>query len=212
VFQLEDRLGGFLNWANGLTLGRLILGPVILSVLMSGREWLAFALFVVAMITDLCDGYLARRSNSVTELGKLMDPLADKVLVSLLLLAFWRMGLRYVPFWMVAVVIARELLILGCRTGVLKSGEGFVTSRAAKWKTAVQMGWVALVLLHLALMGETGFLLYSQVAGRFESVLLFVGGASVALTLLSGIEYMINGRALSMIRNGADAGKTHDGS
>jgi len=200
-----------LNWANGLTLGRLILGPVIFAVLMSGRLWLAFALFVVAMITDLCDGYLARRSNSVTELGKLMDPLADKVLVSLLLVAFWRLGLRYVPLWMIAIVLGRELLILGCRTGVLKSGEGFVTSRAAKWKTAAQMGWVALVLLYLSLVSGTGSPLHSLAGGRFESVLLFIGGIAVALTLVSGIEYMINGRALSIARNGRTQGKIHRG-
>ncbi len=200
-----------MNWANGLTLGRLILGPVIFAVLMSGRLWLAFALFVVAMISDLCDGYLARRSNSVTELGKLMDPLADKVLVSLLLVAFWRMGLRYVPFWMVAVVVGRELLILGCRTGVLKSGEGFVTSRAAKWKTAAQMGWVALVLLYLSLIGGTDSVLHELAGGRLESVLLFVGGLAVALTLVSGIEYMINGRALSMVGSSRHAGRTDKG-
>ncbi len=200
-----------MNWANRLTLGRLILGPVIVAVLMSGRLWLAFTLFVIAMISDLCDGYLARRSNSVTELGKLMDPLADKVLVSLLLIAFWRSGIRYVPFWMVAVVVGRELLILGCRTGVLKSGEGFVTSRAAKWKTAAQMGWVALVLLYLSLTTGTDSPLHSLAGGRLESVLLFVGGIAVALTLVSGVEYMINGRVLSIAMNGRAAGKTHRG-
>ncbi|MFH1864800.1 MAG: CDP-alcohol phosphatidyltransferase family protein, partial [Candidatus Eisenbacteria bacterium] len=109
-----------MNWPNGLSVARLIMGPIVLVCLVTGYVRLAFYIFVVAMFTDLCDGYLARRSNRVTEFGKLMDPLADKVLVSLVLVGLLFMGLSFVSLWMVAVIIARELLILGCRTGVFK--------------------------------------------------------------------------------------------
>ena len=85
-----------MNWPNGLSVARLIMGPVVLVCLLTGYVRLAFYIFVVAMLTDLCDGYLARRSNRVTEFGKLMDPLADKVLVSLVLVGLLFMGLTFV--------------------------------------------------------------------------------------------------------------------
>lgn len=196
-----------MNWPNGLTVGRLILGPVVLACLRAGAVRLAFYLFLVAMLTDLCDGYLARRSNRVTEFGRLMDPLADKVLVSLVLIGFLLLGLPYVPFWMVAAIVGRELLILGCRAGVFKSGEGFVTSRIAKFKTAAQMVWIASVLLHLAAVSRAGVPLDASDAGVVESVLWSFGAFAVALTLISGAEYLVGGRGLARMRNSvAEAG------
>ena len=85
-----------MNWPNGLSVARLIMGPIVLVCLVTGYVRLAFYIFVVAMFTDLCDGYLARRSNRVTEFGKLMDPPADKVLVSLVLVGLLFMGLSFV--------------------------------------------------------------------------------------------------------------------
>ncbi|MFH1690072.1 MAG: CDP-diacylglycerol--glycerol-3-phosphate 3-phosphatidyltransferase [Candidatus Eisenbacteria bacterium] len=180
-----------MNWPNGLSVARLIMGPIVLVCLLTGFVRLAFYIFVVAMLTDLCDGYLARRSNRVTEFGKLMDPLADKVLVSLVLIGLLFMGLPFVSLWMVAVIIARELLILGCRTGVFKSGEGFVTSRAAKWKTAAQMVWISGTLLYLTVISRVGLSPGDPQCQAIERGLWGVGVVAVALTIISGADYLV---------------------
>ena len=183
-----------MNLPNGLTVARLFLGPVILACLLAGQIAVAFYLFVAAMITDLYDGYLARRSHSVTEFGKLMDPLADKVLVSLALVGFVLLRVPFVGIWMAAAIIGRELLILGWRTGAVKSGDGFVTSRMAKWKTAAQMAWVALILLYLTLHAYAGNA-PSDSGGDAGSVVLWILGlGTVVITLASGAEYILNGR------------------
>jgi len=184
-----------MNWPNGLTLGRLVLGPVVLAAVLTGRVRLAFFLFVLAMLSDLYDGYIARRRNQVTEFGKLMDPLADKVLVSAVLIAFLLVGLPYVPLWIVAVILGRELLILGCRTGVVKSGEGFITSRIAKLKTAVQMIWIALILLYLSAVPLLSPA--ARIERAIEVFLYALALAAVALTIVSGVEYLLNGHALA---------------
>ena len=194
-----------MNWPNGLTVARLVLGPIVLVTLLSAGVRLSFFLFVIAMLTDLCDGYLARRSNRVTEFGKLMDPLADKVLVGLVLVGLVILGLPYVPLWMVVTVLGRELLILGCRTGVLKSGEGFVTSRIAKLKTAAQMIWIALILLYLSLPQTHRGDAANDAAGLFNAVLWGIGVVVVALTLVSGVEYLLNGRAVARAHGAAPA-------
>lgn len=192
-----------MNWPNGLTLARLVLGPIVLVTLLSAGVRLSFCLFVIAMLTDLYDGYLARRSNRVTEFGKLMDPLADKVLVGLVLVGFVILDLPYVPLWMVATVLGRELLILGCRTGVLKSGEGFVTSRIARLKTAAQMIWIALILLYLSIPAPGSGDTQAPAAGPVNAVLWGLGVVVVALTVVSGIEYLLNGRGIARAHGAA---------
>jgi CDP-diacylglycerol--glycerol-3-phosphate 3-phosphatidyltransferase len=183
-----------MNWPNGLTVARIIMGPIVLVCLLTGSVRPAFWIFVVAMLTDLYDGYLARRSNNVTQFGKLMDPLADKVLVSLVLVGLLLTGRSFAPLWMVAVVIGRELLILGCRTGVFKSGETLVTRRTAKWKTAAQMVWLAASLLYLAAVPTLGLTPGGDAATAVEKVLWYLGIIAVVLTVVSGAQYMIGRR------------------
>lgn len=179
---------------NGLTVARLILGPIVLACLVSGQVRLCFYLFLVAMLTDLYDGYLARRSDSVTEFGKLMDPLADKVLVSLTLVGLLLLHVPYVSVWMAAAIIGRELLILGWRTGAVKSGDGFLTSRVSKWKTASQMAWLALVLLHLTVVSRAGIAPADSGGGPVSAFLWTFGLAVVLMTLVSGAEYILSGK------------------
>jgi phosphatidylglycerophosphate synthase len=104
------------------------------------------------------------------------------------------MGMSFAPLWMVAVVIGRELLILGCRTGVFKSGETLVTRRTAKWKTAFQMIWVAASLLYLAVRPALGMAPGSEPAALVERALWCLGLISVALTVISGAQYLIGRR------------------
>ncbi len=183
-----------MNLPNRLTVARLILAPIVLACLIAGEVRLCFYLFLVAMLTDLYDGYLARKSNNVTEFGKLMDPLADKVLVSLTLIGFLLLRVPYVRLWMVAAIVGRELLILGWRTGAVKSGDGFVTSRVAKWKTASQMAWVALMLLHLTILSRMGVAPAAAGEGVAGTFLWMFGLATVVLTLVSGAEYVLSRR------------------
>ena len=180
-----------MNWPNGLTVARMIMGPIVLVCLLTGSVRLAFYIFVIATLTDIGDGYLARRSNNVTEFGKLMDPLADKILVSLVLVGFLFMRLPFVSLWMVAIILARELLILGCRTGVFRSGEGFVTSKAAKWKTAAQMVWVSSSLLYLVVIHGLGLSPGDPSCQVVERVLWGLGVVAVVLTVISGVDYLV---------------------
>ena len=180
-----------MNWPNGLTVARMIMGPIVLGCLLRGSVRLAFIIFVVAMLTDFCDGYVARRSNTVTEFGKLMDPLADKVLVGMVLVGLLLTGVPFVRLWMVAIIIARELLILGWRTGLFKSGGGFSTSRTAKWKTAAQMVWVSASLLYLTVIHGLGLSPGDLRCQAVERALWGLGVVAVALTVISGADYLV---------------------
>ncbi|MCD4690785.1 CDP-alcohol phosphatidyltransferase family protein [bacterium] len=183
-----------MNWANALTSARLVMGPVILWMIVTGQACAAFLVFVVAMLTDLCDGYLARRSKQVTRVGELLDPLADKVLVTLSLFALAATAGELVPTWMLVVVVARELLILGCRLGVIGTGSGFSTSRMAKWKTAAQMGWISLILMFLAAtQPETGAPLLVA-SGWMTTTLRVCGIGAILLTVASGVAYVVPAR------------------
>jgi CDP-diacylglycerol--glycerol-3-phosphate 3-phosphatidyltransferase len=120
-----------------------------------------------------------------------MDPLADKVLVSLVLVGFLLMGLPFVSLWMVGVIIARELLILGWRTGLFKSGGGFATSRTAKWKTAAQMIWITASLFYLTVLHWLGLSPGDPSTQTFEHALWGLGVVAVALTVISGADYVL---------------------
>lgn len=183
-----------MNWPNGLTIARMIMGPVVLVCLLTGSVRLALYIFIVAMLTDLYDGYLARRWDRVTEFGKLMDPLADKVLVSMVLVGFLLIGVPFVSLWMVGVIIARELLILGWRTGLFKSGGGFATSRTAKWKTAAQMIWITASLFYLTVIHGLGLSPGDPRTQTFERALWGLGVVAVALTVISGADYVVCSR------------------
>jgi CDP-diacylglycerol--glycerol-3-phosphate 3-phosphatidyltransferase len=172
----------------------MIMGPIVLVCLLTGSVRLALYIFIVAMLTDLYDGYLARRWDRVTEFGKLMDPLADKVLVSMVLVGFLLIRVPFVSLWMVGVIIARELLILGWRTGLFKSGGGFATSRTAKWKTAAQMIWITTSLFYLTVIHGLGLSPGDPRTQTFERALWGLGVVAVALTVISGADYVVCNR------------------
>lgn len=180
-----------MNWPNALTTGRLLLGPVVLSLIVTGRVRAAFAVFVIAMLTDLWDGYLARKVDQVTRVGELLDPLADKVLVTLAMFGLVITASDLVPLWMFAVVVAREILILGCRLGVIRTGSGFATSRMAKWKTAAQMTWISLLLLFLAVTTSAAGQPLLHAASWMSAFLRAAGLIAIVLTVASGAAYVL---------------------
>lgn len=191
---------GPMNWPNGLTLTRLVLGPAVLVALLAGRPRAALVLFVIAMLSDLYDGYLARRLGSVTDFGKFMDPLADKAVVSLALLGLVASASELAPVWMVVVIVGRELLVLGYRIAFRAQGLGFETSRTAKAKTLFQMTWIAVVLLNASLVSGGASAGESTVGGALATTAWVLGFTAVALTVVTGVEYFVRPRAAASDR------------
>lgn len=163
-----------LNLPNSLTLLRILLVPVLIVALLEetkNGDILAAIVFVVASGTDLVDGYLARARSSITTFGKLMDPLADKLLIVGALLTLVSLG--RLAAWVAMVIIAREFAVTALRMVATQQGAVIAASTFGKAKTASQ---VALVM---ALIAEHGSPLWLE-------LLIYV---TVAITILSGIDY-----------------------
>tara|TARA_B100001123_G_C15214117_1_gene988486 strand:- start:63 stop:659 length:597 start_codon:yes stop_codon:yes gene_type:complete len=137
---------------NVLTIGRILLTPVFILCLFYESPWsksAALAIFIIASITDAFDGHIARKRNLVTRTGEFLDPLADKILVVSAFLSFAL--LDKIPFWMVALIVFRDLFVTGLRMLFLNNGISFATSKVAKTKTGAQISAIFFVLAYLAL-------------------------------------------------------------
>jgi CDP-diacylglycerol--glycerol-3-phosphate 3-phosphatidyltransferase len=144
-----------MNLPNSLTVARIFLVPVLVSVLLTkfeGRlvlglpvELVAGAIFGIASLTDWLDGYLARRRQQVTTLGQILDPLADKLLISATLVSLVQLGLA--PAWMVAVIIGREIAVTGLRNLAYSRGLAMPASGLGKLKMASQVTAILLLIL-----------------------------------------------------------------
>lgn len=140
------------NLPNSITLARLFLTVIyVAAASLSGTAaaWVALAAFVIAAATDWLDGYLARKLNLVTALGKLLDPLVDKILVCA---AFVHLSLEHLcPMWVTILIIAREFLVTGLRQIAVERGIVMAADRWGKWKATFQMIFVIAALLWLCL-------------------------------------------------------------
>ncbi len=168
--------------ANAITVGRIILVPIFLVILlteMENKEIIAFVIFLVASVTDAIDGYLARKYDQITELGKFLDPLADKLLVTSALLAL--VYLEKVSPWVAAVIILREIFITGFRFYFLVKDSAFSASWLAKKKTMFQIIAAGLLIIHTKLPNPELF---------FE-IGTYVLYFAAFLTIYSGVEYVI---------------------
>lgn len=174
-----------MNLPNTITLARLFLVPLLVVVLLTkfeGRlilgvrkELVGAAIFAVAALTDWLDGYLARRRQQITTLGQLMDPLADKLLVTAALVSLVQMGLA--PAWMVAVILGREFAVTVLRSLAYARGVVIPALPLGKFKMATQV--VAILLLILGRDHLQGFFVLGQIA-------LWI---AVVAAVISGIEY-----------------------
>ena len=167
-----------MNLANKLTLLRVLMIPAFLGVLYWGgpnSEYIALAIFVIASLTDFLDGYIARSSGLVTDFGKFMDPLADKVLVTTAMLWFVQTGVM--PAWAVAVVIFREFAISGIRLIAAERGRVIAAAWSGKIKTAATMVFLMLMFLPLP--------------GWVDTLGVWV---IVVTTVYSGLEYLVKNR------------------
>ena len=138
-----------LNAPNLMTIARMALIPLFLVLLAyesRRNSFLAAAIFSVAAITDWVDGWLARVSGKVTTLGKFLDPLADKIIVTASLIELLRLG--RVPVWVVVLILAREFLISGLRTIAVSEGLVISASQGGKWKTSLQLTSLICLMLH----------------------------------------------------------------
>jgi CDP-diacylglycerol--glycerol-3-phosphate 3-phosphatidyltransferase len=175
--------GRIMNLANLITILRIVLVPIFLVILlteMENKEIFAFIVFIIASISDAFDGYIARKYDQVTELGKFLDPLADKLLISAALLAL--VYLQLVETWVAAVIILREFVITAFRFYFLVKDSTFSASWLAKKKTLFQIIAISVLILHNRL---PGYEPYVFKAGTY--VLYF----ATFLTIYSGIEYII---------------------
>ena len=169
-----------MNLPNKLTLFRVILIPFFVFFLLAPYfegygNYIAVALFIVASITDFLDGKIARKYHLVTNFGKFMDPLADKLLVSSALICL--VALNKIPAWIVIVIIAREFIISGFRLVAADNGVVIAASYWGKFKTAFQMVTVIVLILNIP----------GKVFAVIGTVLIYI---SLVLTVISLIDYI----------------------
>lgn len=183
-----------MNLPNKLTIFRVILiVPFVLLLLGKSYEWgwfkvvfggimeyvdfIALAIFIIASLTDLLDGKLARKYNLVTNFGKFMDPLADKLLVCSALIALIELG--RIPSWVVIIIIAREFIISGFRTIASDNGVVIAASYWGKFKTTFQMVMVCLMLANI------------QKLQLLTDIIMWV---SLILTVVSLVDYLLKNK------------------
>ena len=167
------------NLPNALTLLRIFLVPFLVAVLLTkfdGREYVGLAIFLLAAATDFFDGFLARRHKKITRLGMLLDPIADKLLMSAAFIALVELGLA--PAWMVVIIIGREFAVSGLRSIAAQQGVTIAASPLGKTKTITQIVAISVLILGYEL-GEFMFI---------SKILLWV---VVLFALASMIDYFI---------------------
>lgn len=141
-----------MNLPNKLTMFRVILIPFFVVFMLvditTADKWIALAVFIIASLTDLLDGKIARKYNLVTNFGKFMDPLADKLLVCSALICL--VELHKIPAWIVIIIIAREFIISGFRLIAADNGVVIAASYWGKFKTTFQMVMICLMIVDIA--------------------------------------------------------------
>lgn len=184
-----------MNLANKLTVIRIFLVPIFLIfIAVQGIPYgtfIATFIFILASLTDKLDGYIARSRNQITNFGKFMDPLADKLLVTSALISL--VELQMVPSWAAVVIIAREFAVSGLRTIAASEGKVIAASWWGKIKTVIQI--IAIVLLLLQFNITTSSYLTNLVESSgfwnwfFMNVPSWILNISVVITLISGWDY-----------------------
>ena len=175
-----------MNLPNKLTVLRVVLIPffvvfMLVDILGANDKWIALAIFIVASLTDLLDGKIARKYNLVTNFGKFMDPLADKMLVCSALICLT--ALDKLPAWISIVIICRDFVISGFRLVAADNGVVIAASYWGKYKTTFQMIMVCLLIADLA---------------PLALVTTIVTWIAVILTIVSLVDYLVKNRSVLM--------------
>ena len=174
-----------MNLPNKLTILRVIMIPFFVAALLydgganQNMRYVAAALFIIASLTDMLDGKIARKYNLVTNFGKFMDPLADKLLVCSALICM--IELRELPAWMVIIIISREFIISGFRLVASDNGVVIAASYWGKFKTNFQMFMIIMLIIDLG----------TSTAVMIENILIVI---ATALTIISLVDYLVKNK------------------
>lgn len=183
-----------MNLANKITLSRIAMVPVFLFFLLTDlfpySEYISTFLFILAASTDGLDGYIARKRKQVTNFGKFMDPLADKLLVTAALISL--VGLAKLDSWMVIAIIGREFIVTGFRIIAINEGVVIAASIWGKVKTVSQIIAIVGLLMDNFLTNTLGlFFIFNDVIIKFDILLMWV---AVIFTIYSGYDYIIKNK------------------
>ncbi len=185
-----------LNLPNKLTLIRMFLAPIYLALMLIEFPYhyiVALAVFAVASLTDMLDGKIARKNNLITVFGKLLDPLADKMLTTAALLAFMREG--WCSIWIVMIVLTREFAVAGVRLIATAQGIVIPANYWGKAKTVSQMVFTIVIMLLAEL--DATFDIFANAGwftlARVSNIMLWI---SAGLTVVSGITYFVDSKKL----------------
>ncbi len=187
-----------MNLANKLTISRIVLTFVFMFFLFSKGivfKTLALVVFIIATWTDFLDGFLAKRRNEITDFGRLMDPIADKILIIAAFLAFVEMKL--VPAWIIVIIIFREFTITGLRLIALVKGKVIEAEMAGKHKTVSQMVSIYMILFFIVLKEYSAniFGFWNENLEFFlKNIIFYMMILTALLTLISGISYLIKNK------------------
>lgn len=185
-----------LNLPNKLTLIRMFLAPIYLALMLIEFPYhyiVALAVFAVASLTDMLDGKIARKNNLITVFGKLLDPLADKMLTTAALLAFMREG--WCSIWIVMIVLTREFAVAGVRLIATAQGIVIPANYWGKAKTVSQMVFTIIIMLLAEL--DATFDIFANsgwfTLARVSNIMLWI---TAVLTVVSGITYFVDSKKL----------------
>lgn len=171
-----------MNLPNKLTLARVIMIPFFVIFMLTGlggsaSKWIALAIFIIASLTDLLDGHIARKYNLVTNFGKFMDPLADKLLVCAAMICLVEMG--KLPAWIVIIIISREFIISGFRLIASDNGRVIAASYWGKFKTTFQMLMICLMIADITAIS------------LLTDIVMWV---ALILTIVSLVDYLVKNK------------------
>ena len=185
-----------MNTPNILSLIRIILTPLFIILLFDDFKMakvFALLVFAIAAITDAYDGHLARKYNQITPVGKFLDPVADKILVLSAFISF--AFINIIDFWMVGIIIFRDLFVTGLRFIMSSSGFEFVTSKLSKYKTALQLTIIILTLIFISIEGLDINIFIPTIAIIKEYKIIYMLTAFTAIfTAYTGILYVYANR------------------
>lgn len=193
-----------MNLPNKLTVLRMIMVPFfVVFLLLSSKvqwfKWIALVIFVAASLTDMLDGKIARKYNLITNFGKFMDPLADKLLVCAALICLT--DLNMVPSWITIIIISREFIVSGFRLIAAEKGIVIAAGKSGKWKTAITM---VMICFMLCVVNEHGFVKYTvynaSMDAFYPAYWVFYGIgfvlmiAALVLTIVSMVDYLVKNK------------------
>ena len=185
-----------MNTPNILSLIRIILTPLFIILLFADFKMakvFALLVFAIAAITDAYDGHLARKYNQITPVGKFLDPVADKILVLSAFISF--AFINIIDFWMVGIIIFRDLFVTGLRFIMSSRGFEFVTSKLSKYKTAFQLTIIILTLIFISIEGlDINIFIPTIVIIKEYKIIYMLTAFTAIFTAYTGILYVYANR------------------